>query len=52
MQITNKTWKQWTEMIMKDLRLFGSFCMAQFIVWRALRRTRKEPAHARLRLIH
>lgn len=50
MQTKNRTWKQWTEMIMKDLRLFGSFCMAQFIVWRALRRTPKE--HARLRMIH
>ena len=54
MQVKNKTWRQWTEMIVKDLRLFGSFCLAQFIVWRALRRTRKERAlrFARLRLIH
>lgn len=33
-----RTWKEAAEMVLKDVRLFSSFCIAQFIVWRTLRR--------------
>lgn len=44
MEAAEKRWKQAVVSMTKDLNLFGSLCMARFIVWRALRRHRKEPA--------
>ena len=54
MQMIERTWREAAEVIIKDLRLFSSFVLAQFIVWRRLRRIRKEDAlrRARLRLVH
>jgi hypothetical protein len=41
-------------MMLKDLKLFSSLCIAQFIVWRTLRRNRKEREFRlkRLKLVH
>lgn len=44
MEATQKRWKQAVVSMAKDFSLFGSLCMARFIVWRALRRHRKETA--------
>ena len=54
MQMKQKTWKETAEIFLKDLSLFGSLCLARIIVWRALRRERKERAIrvAQLRLTH
>ena len=42
MREIRKSLKQTTVTILKDLNLFSSLCIAQFIVWRTLRRNRKE----------
>lgn len=46
--------KQTTATMLKDLKLFSSVCIAQFIVWRTLRRNRKEREFRlkRLTLVH
>jgi hypothetical protein len=38
MRARQKSLGQTTETILKDLKLFGSLCIAQFIVWRTMRR--------------
>ncbi len=54
MQVRQRNWRQAAVMFRKDLSLFGSLCLARFIVWRSLRRRRKERAYRleRLRLVH
>ena len=46
--------KQTTATMLKDFKLFSSVCIAQFIVWRTLRRNRKEREFRlnRLTLVH
>jgi hypothetical protein len=41
MRARQKSLGQTTETILKDLKLFGSLCIAQFIVWGTMRRNRK-----------
>jgi hypothetical protein len=54
MRARRKSLGQTTETILKDLKLFGSLCIAQFIVWRTMRRNRKEREFRlkRLTLVH
>ena len=42
MRARRKSLRQATETMLQDLKLFSSLCVAQFIVWRTLRRHRKE----------
>jgi hypothetical protein len=42
MRVIRKSLRQTMETLLQDLKLFGSLCVAQFIVWRTLRRQRKE----------
>ena len=42
--------KETTATMLKDLKLFSSVCIAEFIVWRTLRRARKEREFRRKRL--
>jgi len=42
MRVTQKSLRQTTESMLQDLKLFSSLCIAQFIVWRTLRRQRKD----------
>lgn len=46
--------KQTMATTLKDLKLFSSVCIAEFIVWRTLRRARKEREFRlkRLTLVH
>ena len=46
--------RQTTATMLKDFKLFSSVCIAQFIVWRTLRRNRKEREFRlkRLTLVH
>ena len=46
--------KQTATTVLKDLKLFSSVCMAEFIVWRTLRRAQKEREFRlkRLTLVH
>jgi len=50
MQVTRKNWRDAALRIMKELSLFSSLCIAQFIVWRTLRRKRKVDAFGLERL--
>ena len=34
MRIRQRNWREAVLMVMKDLSLFSSFCIARFIVWR------------------
>jgi hypothetical protein len=54
MPVIRKSLRQTTAMMFKDLKLFSSLCIAQFIVWRTLRRNRKEREFRlkRLKLVH
>lgn len=54
MRLLRRSWKQTTATMLKDLKLFSSMCIAQFIVWRTLRRYRKERdcRRKRLSLVH
>ena len=54
MRVIRKSLKQMTVTILNDLNLFSSLCIAQFIVWRTLRRNRKkrEVRRERLSLVH
>jgi hypothetical protein len=54
MRVRRQSLKQTTATMLKDLKLFTSVCIAQFIVWRTLRRTRKERELRlkRLTLVH
>lgn len=42
MRVMRKSLKQIMSTMLKDLNLFSSLCIAQFIVWRTLRGNRKE----------
>jgi len=37
MKVAQRSWKQAVVMMVEDLRLFGSLCIAELMVWRALR---------------
>ena len=52
MNVTQMNWRKVAVAIKEDLRLFGWFCIAELMVWRALRSERKyrkfRRAHIRL----
>lgn len=50
MQTKQRNLRQIILAIVKDLKLFSSLCIAQFIVWRTLRSMRREEA-VRLELL-
>jgi hypothetical protein len=54
MQVVQKSLGQTMSTILKDLKLFSSLCIAQFIVWRTLQRERREREFRlkRLTLVH
>ena len=54
MRVVEKSLRQTMETMLKDLKLFSSLCIAQFIVWRTLRRNRKEREFRlkRMTLVH
>ena len=54
MRVMRKSLRQTTATMLKDLKLFSSLCIAQFIVWRTLQRNRKEREFRlkRLTLVH
>lgn len=52
MNATRTNWRKVIVMIKEDLRLFGSLCIAELIVWRALRNERKHPSFdARMKVV-
>lgn len=54
MRVIQKNLRQTTQTMLRDLKLFSSLCIARLMVWRTLRRQRKdrELRLKRLTLVH